>query len=102
MAVRVLTCIDLLYQNLIRSRQLGKSRRLPAVFPIVLYNGRRQWTAPIDLDTLMEPGPAGLAAYRPQARYLLIDESAYVDAELCTDESAWLARLQAAVEEDRH
>jgi len=84
MAVRVFTYLDLFYQDLIRSRQLGKSRRLPAVLPIVLYNGRRRWTAPTDLDTLIEPGPASLAAYRPQARYLLIDESAYADAELAS------------------
>jgi hypothetical protein len=33
---------------------------------------------------LIEAGPPGLAAYRPQLRYLLIDESAYADAELAS------------------
>ncbi len=84
MAMRLFTYIDLLYQDLIRSRQLGRPRRLPSVLPIVLYNGRRRWTAPTDLEALIEPGPAGLAAYRPQTRYLLIDESAYADAELAS------------------
>ena len=82
MAARVFTYIDLLYQDLIRSRQLGKSRQLPMVLPIVLYNGRRRWTAPTDLDALIEPGPDSLAEYRPQARYLLIEESDYIDADL--------------------
>jgi len=82
MAARVFTYIDLLYQDLIRSRQLGKSRQLPMVLPIVLYNGRRRWTAPTDLDGLIEPGPDNLAEYRPQARYLLINESDYIDADL--------------------
>ncbi|MFZ1641146.1 MAG: Rpn family recombination-promoting nuclease/putative transposase [Candidatus Contendobacter sp.] len=84
MAMRLFTYIDLLYQDLIRSRQLGRPRRLPSVLPVVLYNGRRRWMAPTDLEALIEPGPAGLAAYRPQTRYLLIDESAYADAELAS------------------
>ena len=87
MAARLSTYLDLLYQDLIRSRQLGGrrgQRRLPPVVPIVLYNGRRRWTAPTELADLIEPGPSGLDAYRPQLRYLLIDEGAYRDAELAT------------------
>lgn len=97
MAGCLLTYIDLLYQDLIRSRQLpGRPKRLPAVLPIVLYNGRRPWTAPTDLAELIEPGPPGLEAYRPQARYLLIDESAYADADLASQRNlvAALFRLE--------
>jgi hypothetical protein len=80
---------DLLYQDLIRGRRLerrkpGQPRRLPLVLPIVLYHGRRRWTAPTDLAELIEPGPTGLDAYRPRLRYLRVDESAYADAELAT------------------
>jgi predicted transposase/invertase (TIGR01784 family) len=82
MAARLSTYLDLLYQDLIRGRQLGRRRRLPPVLPLVLYNGRRRWTAPTDLADLIEPGPAGLDAYRPRLRYLLIDESAYTDIQL--------------------
>jgi hypothetical protein len=46
------------------------------VLPIVLYNGRRHWTAPTDLADLIDPAPAGLDAYRPSLRYLLIDAGA--------------------------
>ena len=84
MAARLFTYVDLLYQDLIRNRQLGRRRRLPLVLPIVLYNGRRRWTAPTDLGALLEPGPAGLAAYRPRLRYLLIDESTHSDADLAS------------------
>ena len=84
MAARLSTYLDLLYQDLIRGRQLGHRRRLPPVLPIVLYNGRRRWTAPTDLADLIEAGPPGLDAYRPQLLYLLIDESAYADAELAS------------------
>ena len=84
MAARLSTYLDLLYQDLIRSRQLTRQRRLPPVLLIVLYNGRRRWTAPTDLAELIEPGPVGLDAYRPRLRYLLLDESAYADTELAT------------------
>jgi hypothetical protein len=82
MAARLFTYVDLLYQDLIRNRHLGQRRRLPPVLPIVLYNGRRRWTAPTDLGDLIEPGPVELAGYQPRVRYLLIDESAYADADL--------------------
>ena len=54
------------------------------MLPIVLYKGRRRWSAPTDLADLIEPGPTGLDAYRPRLRYLLINESAYADADLAT------------------
>ena len=76
MAARLSTDLDLLYQDLIRGRQLGRRRRLPPVLPIVLYNGRRYWTAPTDLADLIDPAPAWLDAYRPSLRYLLIDAGA--------------------------
>ncbi len=84
MAVRLLNYLDLLYQDLIRSRQLGRCRRLPPVMPVVLYNGRRPWTAATELADLVDPGPPELDTYRPRLRYRLIDESTYADAELAT------------------
>jgi hypothetical protein len=29
--------------------QKGKSKKLPPVFPIVLYNGKDKWTAPVEI-----------------------------------------------------
>jgi hypothetical protein len=45
---------------------------------------------------LIEGGPPGLDAYRPQLRYLLIDESAYADVELASMSNlvATLLRLE--------
>ena len=38
MAVRMLTYVGLLYQDLIKSKQLPDGEKLPPVLPIVLYN----------------------------------------------------------------
>lgn len=76
MAVRVMTYVGLLYQDLIRWRELAPGGRLPPVAPIVLYNGLPRWQAAVDVAELVAVGPGGLAVYRPQVRYLLIDEGA--------------------------
>ena len=73
MAVRILTYIGLLYQDLIKSGQAKAGGKLPAVFPLVLYNGERTWTAQRELQELIEPVPASLEAYRPRLRYFLLD-----------------------------
>jgi hypothetical protein len=82
MAVRIATYESLLYDGLIRSRQLTPEGRLPPVVPIVLYNGRSPWTAPHDLAELIVEAPGGLAAYRPRRPYLLIDEGHYGERRL--------------------
>jgi hypothetical protein len=61
MAVRIQTYIGLLYQDLIRSRQLSADGRLPPVLSIVLYNGAARWTAPDELGALIQTGPRALA-----------------------------------------
>ena len=73
MAVRLMTYVGLLYEGLIRSRQLPLTGELPPVVPIVLYNGRDRWTAAQDMARLVAEAPGGLAVYRPQLRYVLID-----------------------------
>jgi hypothetical protein len=40
-----------LYEHLIRNHKLS---RLPAVFPVMLYNGEKRWTAPEELNILIE------------------------------------------------
>ena len=47
--------------------------RLPPVLPIVLYNGRRPWTAPREMGELIAPVDGVLAPYQPTQRYLLVD-----------------------------
>jgi len=76
MALRMMVYVGLLYQDLIRHRQLGPQRLLPPVLPIVLYNGERRWRAPVTLTDLLPKVPAFLAPLQPQMRYVLIDEGA--------------------------
>ncbi len=54
MAVRIAGYISLLYQDLIRSQKFTSKDLLPPVLPIVLYNGKYRWHAPIQLSQLIE------------------------------------------------
>ena len=81
MVLRVLAYVALLYQDLIRAGLVKTGAQLPPVMPIVLYNGDPPWTAARTLNTLMEPLP-GLETYRPDIRYLLLDEQHYDEQEL--------------------
>jgi len=98
MAVRMLAYVALLYQDLIRAEQLGRDGTLPPVLPIVLYNGTRRWDATDRLELLLEQGPKGWLRYRPQIRYLLIDEKRYSNAALApmNNLAAALFRLENA------
>jgi len=51
MSLRMLRYIAELYEHLIRNHKLS---RLPAVFPVMLYNGEKRWTAPEELNILIE------------------------------------------------
>lgn len=75
MAVRLLTYVGLLYQDLKRSGRLAPRAPLPAVLPVVLYNGDAPWQAATTLAGLREPElPAGLERFQPELAYLLLDE----------------------------
>lgn len=80
MAVRLMTYVGLLYQDLIRQGQVGD--RLPPVLPIVIYNGERPWTAATELAQLIEPIPSPLRRYQPNLHYWLLDENRLPEAEL--------------------
>ncbi|MCP3958062.1 MAG: Rpn family recombination-promoting nuclease/putative transposase [bacterium] len=73
MAIRVLTYVLLLYEDLIRKKRVAKSRKLPPVVPIVLYNGERPWTAPLQVAELIESMP-GHGRHLPRFEVLVIDE----------------------------
>ncbi len=75
MAVRLLTYIGLLLEEVIRKERLGPGDRLPAVLALVLHSGKRRWLAPLDLASLFEEVPASLRRYLPRLRYLLLDEN---------------------------
>jgi len=96
MAVRAMTYLGLLYQDLIRQKALTPSGKLPPVFLLVLYNGRQRWGAALDVADLIEPVPGGLKAYRPHLRYALLDEAQIPEMELESERNvaAALFRLE--------
>ncbi|HEV2851381.1 MAG TPA: Rpn family recombination-promoting nuclease/putative transposase [Thermoanaerobaculia bacterium] len=81
MAVRVMTYLGLLYQDLIRQR-LTPSGKLPPVLPVVLYNGNAPWGAAQDVAELVEAVPGGLERYQPRLCYCLLDEARIAVSEL--------------------
>lgn len=92
MAVRMMTYVGLLYQDLIRRGEVLPERKLPPVLPIVLYNGDAKWTAATDIAQLIPKAPGLVAKYLPKLEYLLIDENQYGEADL-----AGLKNLVAAI-----
>lgn len=74
MAVRMMVYVGLLAQNLIREGELHQGR-LPPILPIVLYNGRPQWKAPLDVAECFVRPPRGLGAFQPRLHYHLVDEA---------------------------
>ena len=74
MALRVLNYITNFYMDfLVNNRGVNK---LPAVFPIVLYNGSAPWTAPVNLSALIEQNPP-LGTFGLDFQYFLIAENQY-------------------------
>ena len=84
MALRMMVYVGLLYQDLILAGQIPKGSKLPPILPIVLYNGARRWKAATEVSDLIAVVPGLVAQFRPQMRYLLIDEGAYADAHLAS------------------
>ena len=74
MALRVLNYITNFYMDfLVNNRDVKK---LPAVFPIVSYNGEAHWTAPVNLSALIEQDPP-LGTFALDFQYFLIAENQY-------------------------
>jgi predicted transposase/invertase (TIGR01784 family) len=82
MAVRLLGYIALLLSDLVRDGTATVASGLPTVLPIVLYNGKRPWTAPADLTSLFRSVPPGAERFLPQLTYLLVDENRLSPEEL--------------------
>jgi hypothetical protein len=76
----------LLYQDLIRKGEVRRGEKLPAVFPLVVYNGREPWGAARDVGELIDELPGSLKCYRPMNRYFLLEEASIEEAQLA-DES---------------
>ncbi len=76
MAVRILTYIGLIYQDLLRNKKvtLVEKDKLPPVFSLVFYTGSQKWNAPTKLkECLSSAIPASLVKYQPHIEYMLLD-----------------------------
>ncbi len=75
MAARLMTYMGLLYEDLIKTHKhyrCGKAK-LPAVLPLVLYNGAKPWRAAQNLSDLIAPTHPSLEPYRPRLHYFTLD-----------------------------
>src|SRR5690554_7970672 len=83
MPIRLLHYAACFYSELLKQKTLTPGQSLPPVFPVVVYNGSRRWTAPQDVYEMVQPEPpAFLQVYQPHLRYYLIDEGRYTEAQL--------------------
>jgi hypothetical protein len=73
MAVRIMTYVGLLYQDLVQRKQLVDGK-LPPVVPIVLHAGDEPWSAATDVADLVCDAPFGLDRWTPRVPYLLLEE----------------------------
>ena len=89
MALRILVYTSLLYQELFRNEApvLDAGGRLPAVLPVVVYNGAARWTAAGEVSDLVQPVDGELVPYRPSQRYHVLDERHVGDEDLPRPES---------------
>ena len=80
MALRILRYICELYEFIRIEWGDSKFRKLPAVLPILLYNGEETWTAATSMSEIIEPS---LPEYLiPELNYIKIAENEYSETEL--------------------
>jgi len=83
MPIRLLHYVACFYDHLIKTGQTTPSQGLPPVFPVLVYNGSRRWTAQPDMYELIHPEPpVFLHRYQPHLRYYVIDIGRYTQDEL--------------------
>ncbi|SEL04589.1 Rpn family recombination-promoting nuclease/putative transposase [Ectothiorhodospira marina] len=83
MPIRLMHYVACFYSELLKQKVITPGQGLPPVFPVVLYNGSKPWTAPLDVYEMVQPEPPGfLQVYQPHLRYYLVDEGRYTDEQL--------------------
>jgi len=114
MPVRMLTYIMLFYQDWLKKQtQKDKktksvdaihlnTRKLPAVFPILLYNGEAEWKTPVELKELIDVRYKALEKYIPDFAYYKIIETDFSPdglKEIDSINAAMFALEQAGVKD---
>ena len=69
MAVRMLAYTAMVLRRLVADGVLSEHGALPSILPVVLYNGPRRWTAPLEVADMF----AAAAPHRPSQRYYVLD-----------------------------
>jgi len=83
MALRLLNYVTLFYLDHLKSKREKNEplNLLPPVFPLVLYNGNKPWTAAMNMRDLIEPHDF-LGKFYPDFHYRLVAEVDYSEAQL--------------------
>ena len=74
MPIRVMSYSSLLWQDLVRTKHISPTKPLPAIIPLVLYNGETPWRVPANIRDAIGEMPGGLTHMRPSVPYILLDE----------------------------
>ncbi|MGD9732515.1 MAG: Rpn family recombination-promoting nuclease/putative transposase [Desulfamplus sp.] len=82
MAVRLMSYIALLYQDIIRSQKLKRGDKLPPVVPMVIYNGKSAWKSPCEIRELINHVHPSLENFTPHLAYWLLDEGRVDSSDL--------------------
>ena len=72
----------LLYEEMVRNGVVEAGEPLPAVLPVVLYNGARRWRSAREMRELIAAAGPELAPCRPAQRYHVVDERHLADDDL--------------------
>ena len=84
-----------------RPRGLAAGNRIPLVLPLLVYSGKRPWTAPATLEALRPTTDPEWVAGQPEFQYLLLEERPGGTSPLPKNNLvAELARLVRARHED--
>ena len=98
MPLRMNSYCSLLLEQLVRTQPMGLDSAYPRIYPIVIYNGKRRWTAPLQLSEWFGRRSSLLSNYRGRCRINLVDLSTYKEWALQCEGSplALLIRLEGA------
>ena len=74
--VRIMSYFSLLYLYLLANKNLEywQEKKLPAVLPIVLYNGKDIWNVPKNVESMFKDTHKELERFIPKLSYYFIDE----------------------------
>lgn len=100
MALRMQVYVGLLYQDLVKRRELSDRANLPPVLPVVFYNGKAPWSASAELSQLVADSPSELKQFQASQRYLLIDQHGIDPAELAAARNLVAALFRLELSDD--